>query len=49
MGERKTGSRQKEANSLYGTPEMVSAYGAGDVVCAAVVAASPDSFPINRN
>ncbi|WNM35505.1 ComF family protein [Streptomyces sp. Li-HN-5-11] len=49
MGERKTGSRQKEANSLYGTPEMVSAYGAGDVVCAAVVAASPDSFAINRN
>ncbi|MET8247170.1 ComF family protein [Streptomyces sp. NPDC005202] len=49
MGERNAGSRQKERNSVYDAPEMADAYGTGDVVCAAVVAASPDSFEINRN
>ncbi|MGW5128872.1 ComF family protein [Streptomyces sp. NPDC004069] len=49
MRERKSRSRQKEGNSLYVPPERAAEYGAGDVVCAAVVAASPDSFGIDRN
>ncbi|MFE7213864.1 ComF family protein [Streptomyces sp. NPDC057611] len=52
MRKRKSGSRQKErkeGNSMYGAPEMAGVYGAGGVVCAAVVAASPDSFGIDRN
>lgn len=52
MRKQKSRSRQneqKEGDSMYGTPEMVRLYGAGDVVCAAVVAASPDSFGIDRN
>jgi predicted amidophosphoribosyltransferase len=53
MGQRKSGARQdplrKERNSMYGALEIGSAYGAGDVICAAVVAASPDSFEKNRN
>lgn len=53
MRERKSGAMreatQKEGNSVYGALENGGAYGAGDVICAAVVAASPDSFEINRN
>ncbi|MFB7737685.1 ComF family protein [Streptomyces sp. NPDC056112] len=52
MRKQKSRSRQKEqqeGNSMYGAPEMAWVYGAGDVVCAAVVAASPDSFGIDRN
>ncbi|MFB6957213.1 ComF family protein [Streptomyces sp. NPDC056309] len=52
MRKRKSRSRQKErmeGNSMYGAPEMAGVYGAGGVVCAAVVAASPDSFGIDRN
>ncbi|GAA0931174.1 ComF family protein [Streptomyces thermoalcalitolerans] len=53
MGQRKSGARQdplrKERNSMYGALEIRSAYGVGDVICAAVVAASPDSFEMNRN
>ncbi|MFF4140236.1 ComF family protein [Streptomyces sp. NPDC001698] len=52
MRKRKSGSRQKErkeGDSMYGAPEMAGVYGAGGVVCAAVVAASPDSFGIDRN
>lgn len=55
MGERKSGARreatqtQKEGNSMYDALEIGGAYGAGGVICAAVVAASPDSFEINRN
>jgi hypothetical protein len=49
MGERKAGPKQKEGNSMYRAPEIGSVYGTGDVIRAAVVAASPDSFEINRN
>ncbi|MFF4764673.1 ComF family protein [Streptomyces sp. NPDC001292] len=49
MRKRKSGSRRKEGNSMCGTPEMAGVHGAGDVVCAAVVAASPGSFGIDRN
>ncbi|MFI1165422.1 ComF family protein [Streptomyces sp. NPDC020801] len=49
MGERKPGSRRKEGHSVYRAAEMAGAYGAGDTVHAAVVAASPHSFEINRN
>lgn len=53
MGKRKSGVRQwppwKEGNSVYDAPEIGGVYAAGDVICAAVVAASPDSFEMNRN
>ncbi|MFF9122880.1 ComF family protein [Streptomyces sp. NPDC014889] len=49
MRKRKPGSRQKEGNSMYCAPEMAGEYGAGVVICGAVVAASPDSFGIERN
>ncbi|MFB7594770.1 ComF family protein [Streptomyces sp. NPDC056160] len=49
MGERKPVSGRKEGNPVYSTSELADARGAGDVICAAVVAASPDSFEINRN
>jgi hypothetical protein len=49
MGERNSGTRRKEGNPLYGASELAGTYGAGEVICAAVVASSPDSFEINRN
>ncbi|MET7381068.1 ComF family protein [Streptomyces sp. NPDC005526] len=49
MGERKIGTRSKGANSVYRAPEMASVHQAREVICAAVVAAPPDSFAINRN
>jgi hypothetical protein len=49
MGEQKPGSRRKEGNPVYDTSEMAGVYDAGHVICAAVVAASPDSFRISRN
>ncbi|MEU6481373.1 ComF family protein [Streptomyces sp. NPDC047017] len=49
MGERKPGQRRKEGNPVYVPSELTGEFGAGDVICAAVVAASPDSFEINRN
>ncbi|WP_073947903.1 ComF family protein [Streptomyces kebangsaanensis] len=53
MGERKSGARQqatqKEGNSVYDALEIGGVYGAGGVICAAVVASSPDSFEKNRN
>ncbi|MEU5089794.1 ComF family protein [Streptomyces sp. NPDC021356] len=49
MGERKPVSGRKEGNPVYSTSELADARGAGDVICAAVVAASPDSFEMNRN
>ncbi|WP_234441813.1 ComF family protein, partial [Streptomyces sp. WM6386] len=41
-------NRLAEAD-MGGGPRMVRTYRAGDVICAAVVAASPGSFEINRN
>ncbi|MFJ8195293.1 ComF family protein [Streptomyces sp. NPDC096152] len=49
MGERKIGTGWKGASSVYRAPEMASAHRAREVICAAVVAAPPDSFAINRN
>lgn len=49
MGERNAASSGKEGNPVHGTPELAGAYGAGHVLCAAVVAASPESFELRRN
>ncbi|MFF0966081.1 ComF family protein [Streptomyces sp. NPDC003703] len=46
MEERKPVTRRKEGNPLYGTSELADAGASGDVICAAVVAAPPDSFEI---
>ncbi|MER6181734.1 hypothetical protein [Streptomyces sp. NPDC001652] len=44
------GRRNRSAEADVGDgPGMVQTYRAGDVICAAVVAASPSSFEINRN
>ncbi|MGW7209398.1 ComF family protein [Streptomyces sp. NPDC054837] len=44
------GRRNRSAEAdMGGGPRMVQTYRAGDVICAAVVAASPSSFEINRN
>ena len=39
----RTGRSRKEGNPVYRASELWRAYGAGHVICAAVVAASPDS------
>ncbi|WP_425587361.1 ComF family protein, partial [Streptomyces mexicanus] len=44
MGEHRAGGPRKEGNPVYRAAEFVGADDAGDVICAAVVAASPDSF-----
>ncbi|QKW27844.1 ComF family protein [Streptomyces seoulensis] len=45
---RNSGTRRgEEGNPMYGASERASAYGAGEVICAAVVASSPVSFGIN--
>ncbi|MFI1539530.1 ComF family protein [Streptomyces anandii] len=49
MGDKHRGARRKEGNSVYDTGEKAAANGPGEVICAAVVASSPDSFAINRN
>lgn len=52
MGERRTGSREAREEGTgrgHAVPLSAGPRGAGDVVCAAVVAAPPDSFAINRN
>ncbi|MGV9994982.1 ComF family protein [Streptomyces sp. NPDC003374] len=49
MGERKPGSNREEGNPVYGASELAGAFGSGDMIRAAVVAASPDSFEMNWN
>ncbi|MFE7166450.1 ComF family protein [Streptomyces sp. NPDC057616] len=49
MGEQSVGSREEETGRGHAVPLIAGARVAGDVVCAAVVAAPPDSFEINRN
>jgi len=44
----RTGRSRKEGNPVYRASEMRRAYGAGHVICAAVVAASPDSVVENQ-
>ncbi|KUL41125.1 ComF family protein [Streptomyces regalis] len=48
-GERRTGSMEGAVWRTREVPGIMGAGRAGDVICAAVVAASPDSFEINRN
>ncbi|MFF4805483.1 ComF family protein [Streptomyces sp. NPDC001351] len=48
-GERIAGSADGSPGRMHSVPGMVGAGGTGDVICAAVVAAPPDSFGINRN
>ncbi|MDF2266490.1 ComF family protein [Streptomyces coacervatus] len=47
--ERMAGSAEEGTGRMHSVPGMAGAGGAGDVMCAAVVAAPPDSFEINRN
>ncbi|MEU7056400.1 ComF family protein [Streptomyces sp. NPDC046197] len=49
MVEPNAGFGRKEGSSVYRAPELGHAYRTGQVLCAAVVAAPPDSFEINRN
>ncbi|MGV9252800.1 ComF family protein [Streptomyces sp. NPDC003697] len=44
LRERKAGSRSEEANSVYRAPDMAGQSDAVEPVCAAVVAASPESW-----
>lgn len=48
-GERMTGGTEEETRRAHVPAGPADADGARDVICAAVVAASPDSFEINRN
>lgn len=48
-GEGTAGSADEAHRRMHSVPGMTGAGGAGYVVCAAVVAAPPDSFEINRN
>ncbi|MFI7407011.1 ComF family protein [Streptomyces sp. NPDC049541] len=48
-GEQIAGSAVGSPGRMHSVPGMAGAGGAGDVICAAVVAAPPDSFEINRN
>ncbi|MFF4500333.1 ComF family protein [Streptomyces sp. NPDC001401] len=48
-GERTAESADEATRRMHSVPGMPGAGGAGDVICAAVVAAPPDSFEINRN
>ncbi|MFJ9543550.1 ComF family protein [Streptomyces sp. NPDC101225] len=49
MGEQRLGSREEETGRGHAVPLMAGAWAARDVVRAAVVAAPPGSFEINRN
>jgi predicted amidophosphoribosyltransferase len=48
-GERRAGSMEDAMGRARGRSGIAGAGRAGDVICAAVVAATPDSFEINRN
>jgi len=48
-GERMAGSAEEGTGRRHAVPGMAGTGGPGDVICAAVVAAPPDSFEINRN
>jgi hypothetical protein len=42
-------SMENGRNMALSAPGIVDVNGPGDLICAAVIAASPDSFEINRN
>lgn len=48
-GEHMDGSKEKASHMALSAPGIVGVNGTGDLICAAVIAASPDSFEINRN
>lgn len=48
-GERRAGSREAEAGRRPAGPGVAGPDRVGEPICAAVVAATPDSFEINRN
>ncbi len=48
-GEQMQASKEKGSHMALSAPGIVGVNGAGDLICAAVIAASPDSFEINRN
>lgn len=48
-GEHTERSMEKGRDMALSAPGIVGTNGAGDLICAAVIAASPDSFEINRN
>ncbi|MFC8372899.1 ComF family protein [Streptomyces sp. NPDC057239] len=48
-GEQQSGPVQQRAGRRQGRPPVTAGAGSADAMCAAVVAASPDAFEINRN
>ncbi|MDV9175387.1 ComF family protein [Streptomyces sp. W16] len=48
-GEQMQASKEKGRHMALSAPGIVGVNGPGDLICAAVIAASPDSFEINRN
>lgn len=48
-GEHRERSMENGRNMALSAPGIVDVNGPGDVICAAVIGASPDSFEINRN
>jgi hypothetical protein len=47
--DRNGGSMENGRNMALSAPGIVGVNGPADLICAAVIAASPDSFEINRN
>ncbi|XUL88532.1 ComF family protein [Streptomyces galilaeus] len=48
-GEQMQAVKEKGSHMALSAPGIVGVNGPGDLICAAVIAASPDSFEINRN
>ncbi|MFI6404136.1 ComF family protein [Streptomyces sp. NPDC050548] len=48
-GEQMRAAKEKGSHMALSAPGIVGVNGPGDLICAAVIAASPDSFEINRN
>ncbi|WP_436850959.1 ComF family protein [Streptomyces hokutonensis] len=48
-GEQMQAAKEKGRQMALSAPGIVGVNGPGDLICAAVIAASPDSFEINRN
>lgn len=48
-GEQMLAAKEKGRQMALSAPGIVGVNGPGDLICAAVIAASPDSFEINRN
>jgi hypothetical protein len=48
-GEHRERSMENRRNMALSAPRVVGVNSPGDLICAAVIAAAPDSFEINRN